>query len=146
MLGWRDAEHAETAPDAERLVIAPLECALVEKSGAVLFSPGSRLRSAYGEEQGTEEYRCSYGLNPAFQEKLVEGPLRIAARDSAGDVRGLELDSHPFYVLTLFQPERAALRGMLPPIVAAFVAASAACAARLSDAAEGQPAAPGALG
>src|SRR5690242_10899531 len=29
VLGWRDAEHAETTPNAERLVVTPLECALV---------------------------------------------------------------------------------------------------------------------
>ncbi len=130
VLGWRDAEHAETAPDAKTLVIAPLACALVEKTGTVVFRAGSRLRAAYGKEQSKEGYRCSYGINSAFQKELVDGPLKVAAMDSDGDIRGLELDGHPFYVLTLFQPERAALRGMLPPIVAAFVTASAAYAAQ----------------
>lgn len=125
VLGWRDADHAETAHDASSLVIAPLECTLVETVDIVLLRAGTRLRSAYGAETCTEEYRCRYGLNPAFQQKLLDGNLRVAATDSAGDIRGLELESHPFYVLTLFQPERAALRGVLPPIVAAFVAASA---------------------
>ncbi|HSS65739.1 MAG TPA: CTP synthase [Gammaproteobacteria bacterium] len=140
VLGWRDADHAETAPDASLLVIAPLQCALVEKTDSVLFSAGSRLSFAYGKDQSTEGYRCSYGLNPKFQAQLVEGPLQVAARDSEGDVRGLELDSHPFFVLTLFQPERAALRGVLPPIVAAFVTASAAYAAQQGAVADGQSA------
>ena len=129
VLGWRDAEHAEMTPDAELLVIAPLQCALVEETGLVRFVAGSRLLAAYGTDLSTEGYRCSYGLNPAFQSSLVEGPLKVAARDSDGAVRGLELTDHPFFVLTLFQPERLALRGLLPPIVAAFVAASAAHAA-----------------
>ena len=30
---------------------------------------------------------------------------------------------HPFFVATLFQPERAALRGEAPPLVASFVGA-----------------------
>jgi CTP synthase (UTP-ammonia lyase) len=30
VLGWADADHAETPPEAARLVIAPLTCALVE--------------------------------------------------------------------------------------------------------------------
>jgi CTP synthase (UTP-ammonia lyase) len=38
----------------------------------------------------------------------------------------VELDGHPFYVATLFQPERAALEGAVPPAVAAFVRAAAA--------------------
>src|SRR5262249_20584689 len=43
VLGWADAEHAETAPDAVRPVIAPLACALVEATGAVRFFPSSRI-------------------------------------------------------------------------------------------------------
>ncbi len=35
----------------------------------------------------------------------------------------MELQGHPFYVATLFQPERAALQGQTPPLVAAFVRA-----------------------
>jgi len=140
VLGWRDAEHAETAPDANLLIIAPLQCALVEATGSVIFRAGSRLRSAYGTDHSTEGYRCSFGLNPVFQARLVQGALKIAARDLDGDVRGLELDDHPFYVLTLFQPERAALRGTTPPIVAAFLAASAAYAAEKGTAADGRQA------
>ena len=43
-----------------------------------------------------------------------------------GEVRAIELDGHPFFVATLFQPERAALKGELAPLVVAFVAAGAA--------------------
>jgi CTP synthase (UTP-ammonia lyase) len=124
VLGWTDAEHAETAPDAVRPVIAPLACALVEAAGGVRFRQGSRIAAAYGCERATEGYHCRYGLNPAFQETLVSGPLRAGAHDAAGDVRAIELDGHPFFVATLFQPERAALEGRLPPLVAAFVRAA----------------------
>lgn len=120
VLGWTDAEHAETSPEADRHVIAPLECSLVEKTDAVEFVDGSRLHRAYGVSGSTEGYHCSFGMNPEFQAQLADGPLHIAARDSDGAVRGLELDDHPFYVLTLFQPERTALRESLPPIVDAF--------------------------
>ncbi|HEY3517054.1 MAG TPA: hypothetical protein VGL98_08400 [Gammaproteobacteria bacterium] len=40
-----------------------------------------------------------------------------------GSVRAVELAYHPFFIGTLFQPERAALHGQLPPLVRAFVAA-----------------------
>ena len=137
VLGWRHAEHAETAPDADLLVVAPLQCALVEKTGSVRFRTGSRLHSIYGTDESVAGYRCSYGLNPAIRANLVEGPLQVTARASDGDVRGLELDGHPFFVVTLFQPERAALRGVLPPLAAAFVAASIAYAAQQDDAVDG---------
>ena len=125
VLGWTDAEHGETAPDAERLVVTPLECALVEARGVVRFRPGSRLRAAYGALEAVEGYHCRYGLNPAVRAALTSGPLRVAAEDDAGDVRAVELDGHPFYVATLFQPERGALRGEAPPLVTAFIQAAA---------------------
>jgi len=123
VLGWQDAEHAETAPDAARLVIAPLACALVEVRDAIRPRAGTRIAAAYGAGEITEGYHCSYGLNPAFRDRLVAGPLRVSAEDAAGEVRAVELDGHPFFVATLFQPERAALEGRLPPLVAAFARA-----------------------
>ena len=125
VLSWTDADHAETSPDAALPVITPLSCSLVEASDALRFREGSRIAAAYGRLEATERYHCRYGLNPAFQETLVSGPLRISAEDAAGEVRAVELDDHPFFVATLFQPERAALAEILPPLVAAFVQAAA---------------------
>jgi CTP synthase (UTP-ammonia lyase) len=122
-LGWTDADHAETAPDAARAVVAPLACALVEATDVVRFTPGSRLANAYGSLEATEGYRCRYGLNPRFAEALTSGPLRRTATDATGEVRAVELEGHPFFVATLFQPERAALTGVLPPLARAFVQA-----------------------
>lgn len=124
VLGWADAEHAETAPEAARPVIAPLSCSLVEVSGSIRFMHGSRLAAIYGCAETTEGYHCRYGLNPEFRAALTSGPLRVAAVDEAGDVRGMELTGHPFFVATLFQPERAALRGDAPPLVSALLRAA----------------------
>ena len=123
VLGWADADHAETAPGAGRAVISPLACALVETTDVVRLWPGTHIAAAYGRMQITEGYRCRYGLNPAFQAALVAGPLRAAADDAAGEVRAVELDDHPFFVATLFQPERAALRSEAAPLVTAFIGA-----------------------
>ena len=125
VLGWADAEHAETAPEAARPVIVPLACALVEVTDRVRLRPGSRIAAAYGAGEATEGYHCRYGLNEAFRATLVSGALRVTAEDDAGDIRALELQGHPFFVATLFQPERAALAGRLPPLVAAFARAAA---------------------
>ena len=62
--------------------------------------------------------------DPILPPPLRSIQLRVTAEDDAGDVRAVELEAHPFYVATLFQPERAALRGHVPPIVAAFVHAA----------------------
>jgi CTP synthase (UTP-ammonia lyase) len=124
--GLSRAAHAETEPEAIDPVIAPLACALVEQEGRVFFTPGSRVALAYGADQSVEGYHCSYGLSPRYSSRLETGPLRVTGRDQEGGIRVVELDDHPFYVGTLFQPERAALSGMAPPLVRAFLSAAAA--------------------
>jgi len=125
LFGFSEADHAENNSAALMPVIAPLECALVESSGEIMLSDG-RIRSAYNDATKIEEgYHCSYGFNPAYVDLLfANGDLRATAHDFAGDVRGVELRGHPFFVATLFQSERRALRGEMPPLVKAFVAAA----------------------
>jgi CTP synthase (UTP-ammonia lyase) len=115
--------HAEDEPDAPDPVISPLACALIDQTEFLQLAPGSRLMRIYGAERITEEYRCSFGLNPMYARRLEEGALRVCARDSSGGVRAVELEGHPFFIATLFQPERAALQGRTSPLVAAFVSA-----------------------
>lgn len=128
VLGWADAEHAETTPAAARPVISLLSCALVEADETVQLAAGSLIAQAYGSTQAHEGYHCRYGLNPAFRAALLSGPLRASAFDAAGEVRAIEHTDHPFFVATLFQPERAAMRGEAPPLVLAFVRAAMAAA------------------
>ncbi|OGI70458.1 MAG: hypothetical protein A2W18_10330 [Candidatus Muproteobacteria bacterium RBG_16_60_9] len=125
VLGWADADHAETAPGAARAVITPLACALVEVTGALRLFSGTRIASAYGVERISEGYQCRFGLNPAFQSALVAGPLRASADDETSEVRAVELDEHPFFIATLFQPERAALADKPVPLATAFLRAFA---------------------
>ncbi len=123
--GLPEADHAETNPAGTQLVVTRLTCSLVEKSALLHFTPGSRLAAIYGCETATEGYRCNYGPNPVHRAALERAGLRFTAFDDAGEIRAGELpvDLHPFFLGTLFQPERAALRGETPPIVRAFVAA-----------------------
>ena len=123
--GLASASHAELEPGAVDPVIAPLSCSLVEVSGTIRLAPGSRLAEAYGTLEAEEQYHCRYGLNPLYASRLAAGPLRATAWDHAHEVRAVELDGHPFFVATLFQPERAALAGNAPPVVTAFVRAVA---------------------
>ena len=121
--GIADAEHAETNPDGRTLVVTRLACSLVEKAGTVRFKEGSLLARAYGRLEATEGYRCNYGLNREHEAALEDAGLRITARDEDGDARGAELPAHPFFAGVLFQPERAALRGEIPPLAMAFAGA-----------------------
>lgn len=121
--GIASPAHAELDPLAPDPVVAPLSCALVEVSDAVHFAPGSRVALAYGVTEASEEYHCRYGFNSHYLPHLMAGPLRATGRDAAGEVRAVELDGHPFFVATLFQPERAALAGRTPHLVRAFLQA-----------------------
>ena len=119
------ADHAELAPNAAAPLISLLACSLVEKTGAITFVKDSRLRSIYGVASAEEGYHCRFGLNPKHEAQLQAGGLRISARDSAGEVRAVELADHPFFLATLFQPERSALTGRAHPLITAFVRAAA---------------------
>ncbi|MEB0108916.1 CTP synthase C-terminal region-related (seleno)protein [Pseudomonas sp. GNP013] len=129
VLGWADAEHGELVPDAQRAVIAPLGCALVEAIDTIRLVPNTRIADAYGQLDLEEGYRCRYGINPAFESALLEGDLIASGHDAAGEPRAVELLNHPFFVATLFQPERAALKGTTPPLAMALLKACQALSA-----------------
>jgi CTP synthase (UTP-ammonia lyase) len=120
------AAHAEIDPVSVDPVIAPLACALVEVTDELRIVPGTTLASIYGTTVVSEAYHCRYGLNPRYAARLADGPLRITARDSAGEVRAIQLEGHPFYHATLYQPERSALAERSHPLITAFAAAAAA--------------------
>jgi CTP synthase (UTP-ammonia lyase) len=125
VLGWEDAEHGETSPDAARALLTPLTCSLVEAVDSIHLVEGSLIAKAYEKAEIREGYRCRYGVNPEFEQALLSQQLCAVGHDSSGDLRAVELRGHPFFVATLFQPERAALKGLLPPLVSALINACA---------------------
>ncbi|RAS64062.1 glutamine amidotransferase class I [Lentzea atacamensis] len=127
--GVADASHAETAPTAEQQVVVPLTCSLVGHEGAVRVEPGSLAARALGAERSIERYHCAYGLNPSYAEMLTAHRLRFTGHDDEGAIRIAELPAHPFYLVTLFQPELAGDGDTCHPIVRAFAEAAVANAA-----------------
>ncbi|WP_411960009.1 CTP synthase [Pseudomonas mandelii] len=123
VLGWEDAEHGETHPGAARTLLTPLTCSLVEATDSIHLVEGSLIANVYESAEIVEGYRCRYGVNPAFERELLSQQLCAVGHDSTGDLRAVELQGHPFFVATLFQPERAALNGTLPPLARALVEA-----------------------
>jgi CTP synthase (UTP-ammonia lyase) len=126
--GLPDADHTETNPAARVPVIARLNTSMEEKTADIHFAPASRLREIYDATSACEGYHCNYGLNAAYRDVLQATGLNFTAFDAAGDVRAAEIPkaTHPFFIGTLFQPERIALQGRLPPLVRAFASASVA--------------------
>jgi CTP synthase (UTP-ammonia lyase) len=125
VLGIRDADHAESHPDAATLLVAPLSCSVSEQSTTCTLTPGSRVAALYGATQIVEQYGiCNYGLNAAFRPLFEGSGLQVTGRDEQGDARIALLDAHPYFVGTLFQPERSAFRGVAHPLVEALLRAA----------------------
>ncbi|HUP27949.1 MAG TPA: hypothetical protein VM409_05895 [Chloroflexia bacterium] len=122
-LNIADADHAESNPDASVLFISPLACSLSGVKGIVRLKEGSRAREIYGKAEVEEEYNCNFGLNPEYRALLEDGDLRVTGVDENDEVRVVELAGHPFFIGTLYQPERSALSGNRHPLIEAFVRA-----------------------
>jgi CTP synthase (UTP-ammonia lyase) len=118
VLGLSEAAHEKTHPKAAMPLISPLGCALAGVKARVRLIDGSRLRRIYGAPESIEEYHCSFGLNGRYR-RLIEGrDLYVAAVDDQHEIRAVELEGHPFFFATLFQPE---MRTGANPLVEAFV-------------------------
>ncbi|HUI82899.1 MAG TPA: hypothetical protein VL240_01680 [Candidatus Binatia bacterium] len=128
------AGHLECDPATSEPVITSLACALIEQSEVLRTVAGTRFHQIYGADEIRETYHCSYGVNPDYLPRLVQGGWRIGVSGSNGEARGLELPAHPFFFATLFQPERSALGGNIHPLIRAFVAAASSGLARQQSA------------
>jgi len=124
VLGLGQADHAESNAETSLPIIAALSCPLVEEQGTVYLKAGSRVAAIYGKSEIVELYHCRFGLNPAYQSLFERGALHITGVDENGEARVFELEGHPFFLATLFQPERVALQGVVPPLVRAFLQAA----------------------
>jgi CTP synthase (UTP-ammonia lyase) len=123
-LGLRDAQHAEYAPEAAELVIAPLACSLVGQRAEVRITPGSRAAAIYKTSSSLEAYRCSFGLSAAYEAPLEAAGLSVSGRDAMGEARIVERLDHPFYMATLFIPQLTRSIDHPHPLLTAFVAAA----------------------
>ena len=123
-MGLGDAEHEETSPGAGNLVISRLTCSLVGQIQTIKILPGTLARQAYGKEETVEEFRCNYGLNPLYREKIGVGGLKISGVDSTEEVRMVELPGHAFFLATLFLPQHASSPDRPHPLIIAFLIAA----------------------
>ena len=124
VLGLEDADHGESNPNADMPIISLLSCSLVDTTGEIHLHPGSRIHGIYERDAITEGFHCRFGINEAYRERIFAGALRVSASDEQGETRAVELDEHPFFLATLFQPERSALREETSPLITAFVRAA----------------------
>jgi CTP synthase (UTP-ammonia lyase) len=123
VLGFVDAEHEESAPEAARLFISRLACSLVGRTMTLAVEPGSMLHRIYGRSQVQEEYLCNFGVNPIFVDTLRGSGLAVVGSDEEGAVRAVELNEHPFFFGTLFLPQHNSTTSNPHPLVSAFLKA-----------------------
>jgi len=124
VLGVQGAEHAETSPDADELVVTPLACSLWGQEHRVVLVPGSRAGELYGLDSATEDYFCSYGLSPEYRPRLEQSGLGVSGVDEGDEPRIVELEGHPFFVATLFCFQTRSRPNRPHPLVAGFVDAA----------------------
>ena len=126
-LGMHGAAHEETEPGAEQVVVAALACSLVGEVRPVTAVPGTRMAEICGLEPFDGFHFCSYGVDLRHRDALVAAGLVFSAFAPDAGVEAVELDGHPFYLGTLFQPQMASLDGgPVHPLVLAFVEAAGA--------------------
>ena len=123
VLDLAEADSAESNPESTLPLIAPLSCSLVEATDAIVLQPHSRIATIYGKSEIYEKYHCSFGLNPRYSTLFDVSGLRITGFDKNGEARVFDLDGHPFYMGTLFQPERSAFNDMAHPLIVAYMQA-----------------------
>jgi CTP synthase (UTP-ammonia lyase) len=126
-LGIREAAHEETEPDAEQVVVAALACSLVGEVRPVTAVPGTRMAEICGPEPFDGFHFCSYGVNPLYRDTLVDAGLFFSAFAPDAGVEAVELEGHPFYLGTLFQPQMSSIDGgPVHPLALAFIEAAGA--------------------
>ena len=122
--GLKAADHAESNPEAKMPVIARLACSLENRGGVIRLQAGTRIAAAYRRHEITESFNCNFGFDARYEQQLVRSGLKISGRDPSGEARVVELPGHPFFVATLFQPERSAFTARSHTLIKAFVEAA----------------------
>lgn len=122
----RDAQHAEYDPYASELVVNALSCSLKGQSMEVVITRKmSKTYKAYQADKVKEKYYCDFGLNPKYQQEIHYAGFQVVATDEHQEARILELESHPFFIATLFVPQDNTELGQPHPLVMGFVQAVA---------------------
>lgn len=124
VLGFRDADHEESNPEASRFAVVALACSLDGQREEVFVAPGTRAAELYGSGRAVEQFVCNYGINPEYGELLEAHGLVVSGRSEDSEVRIVELPAHPFFVATLFVPQMTSTPARPHPLIKAFVGAA----------------------
>jgi len=105
-------------------LINAMFCSLREKPGQIRFKKPSRLHSIYQNDLVEEQYNCGFGVNKEYLHLFDDSDLFFTGFDNDHDPRAFELNNHPFFIGTAYQPERSALKKQNHPLITSFVKAA----------------------
>ena len=89
---------------------------------SVTILPRTRAAALYGAATSTEDYYCSYGVNPGYRSRLEAAGMTVSGLGGDGEIRIVELPGHPFFLATLFLPQTRSAPGLPHPLLAGFAA------------------------
>lgn len=116
-----DAAHSEYNPSSENLVVTPLACSIAGQQHQVEITDKNSLSyHLFQKELITEMYYCSFGLSSNYADAFQKSGFRAVGRDES-EIRIMELDRHPFYLITLFVPQDSSTFEHPHPIVTEFM-------------------------
>jgi CTP synthase (UTP-ammonia lyase) len=130
--GLASASHDEYGSAGGDGFIVELSCSLAGHEAPINLTPGSLAEQLLGTSRTIERYNCSYGLDASYVELLRAYGMRLTGVDDDGEVRVAELPEHPFFLLTLFQPELAGDGTSAHPVIRGFAQAAASRADALA--------------
>ena len=137
VMGLADAHSAEYGIDSKNIIVVPVSCPVPNRpagepklSGAVdcpettiRILPGTKAAEIYQREKVVEEYFCNYEANLVFQSRLDDAGLRVTGVGPHGEARIVEIPGHPWFLATLFQPQRATAPGRPHPLFVEYLRA-----------------------
>jgi membrane protease YdiL (CAAX protease family) len=118
----RPGTHAEVDGVGADNAVGALACSLVGEQRVVTPVLGTRFATMLGGASFTGVHYCSYGPTAATLSTLQQHGWVVEATAPDAPVEVLSYEPHPFFVLTLFQPQIGAIQwGRVHPILHAFV-------------------------
>lgn len=84
---------------------------------------GTRAARLYEQGEVLEEFWCNYGVNRFYQDSLQQAGLTTSGLGDENECRIVELAEHPFFVGTLFLPQKRSEQGRPHPLLRGFAAA-----------------------
>lgn len=124
------ATHAESDGEQDDNAVVPLACSLYGKEATVRPVPGSRF-AGWVSAPFEGMHFCSYAASAESVAMLEAAGVVVGATGDEVGVEVLEFPSHPFHVVSMFQPHIGASAGVpIHPLVRAFVAAVQEVSAR----------------